>query len=172
MPFNPMTGRVLTIFDPEQNAEVEVLYLNNKRPTIPFGCLAHDHVGKENYESKKAYWEKKRAVGNAARAAIQERMREEHCQCGLGPAQGIFGRACADHQRDQVLHGWYFVQLLGYGLEGGFVALDKGQKGNEHIGHMIRPHRGPLIILPEDQALFASDVASGKIISIRMRHME
>mmetsp|Transcript_11374 Transcript_11374/g.26764 ORF Transcript_11374/g.26764 Transcript_11374/m.26764 type:complete len:539 (+) Transcript_11374:1602-3218(+) len=169
--FDSETGWVRSIFDPEQNEEVAVSYLNNQNPTVPFSCLAIDYVEKENYESRKAFWEKKREAVTAAVRVIDQRKREER----IANTVWVQPKASPAELTKIAKETKTFVDSvssssLWMASKGMFIAEDQGQKNNEHIAHTIRPHRGPLLIRPDGRALSAIDIASGRFVAIRMKH--
>lgn len=169
--FDSATGQVRSIFDPEQNEEVEVPYLNNRHPTIPFGCLAIDYVGKENYESRKAFWEEKRATATAATRAIKQREREERI-ANANPNQPKASSAelAQIAKETKTFVDGVLPSSLFMASKGGYIGEDQGQKGNEHLGHLIRAFRGPLFLRPDGRALSASDIESGRFVTTRKQH--
>mmetsp|Transcript_31431 Transcript_31431/g.67991 ORF Transcript_31431/g.67991 Transcript_31431/m.67991 type:complete len:481 (-) Transcript_31431:140-1582(-) len=163
-------GKVLTIFDPEQNEEVDVSYLNGKHPSVPFGCLAHGHVAKENWETRKAFWDKKRATVSTATAATKRRQQEE----AAANRVLVQPKATADQLSQIAAMTKAFMERAGptsmiMASKGGYIGPGQGQRGDEHIAHMIRPHRGPLLLKPDGKVLSVDDLGSGGIVSFRMQ---
>ena len=165
------SGKILAIFDPEQNEVVEVDYLNGQRQSIPFGCLAHGHVAKENWESRKAFWQKVRAGVTIATAAHHRRRREE-----VAATRVLVQPKATSHELTQIAaETKAFMERaqptsLVMASKGGYMGPGLGQRGNEHIAHMLRAHRGPLVLKIDGTPLSVDDFGSGGIISIRMLH--